>query len=67
MEPWQLEQLRQIRLAARRARFPRCACCDEPVPTERFLDLRVFGLNAVACETCVEDSFRYAEDLVIEN
>ena len=64
MEPWQLEELRQIQLAAKRARLPRCACCDEPIGTERFLDLRAFGLNAVACETCVEDGFRYTEELV---
>ena len=67
MEPWMQEELRQIQLAARRARLPRCACCGEPIPTERFLDLSGFGLHALACETCVEDSFRYAEELRVES
>ena len=65
MEPWLQEELRQIHLAARRARLPRCACCGEPIPTERFLDLRPFGLGAVACETCVEENFSYTEDLLM--
>lgn len=63
MEPWQEEDLRQLRLAARRARLPRCACCDEHIPTERFLDLSPFGLNAVACENCLEDALFHIEDL----
>ena len=64
MEPWVQEELRQIQLAARRARLPRCACCDEPIPTERFLDLRGFGLRALACETCVEENLGFTDDLL---
>ena len=67
MEPWLQEELRQIHMAARRARLPRCACCGEPVGTERFLDLRGFGLQALACETCVEENFRYTEELIVNS
>ncbi len=63
MEAWQEEDLRQLRLAVRRARLPRCACCDENLPTERYLDLAPFGLRAVACENCVETYWGYTEDL----
>ena len=49
MELWQQEALRQ-----ERCRVPLCQCCAEPVRTELFLDLRPFGLPAVACQRCVE-------------
>ena len=64
MEPWQEEDLRQLRLAARLQKRPRCACCDERIPTERCLNLAPFGLNAVACENCVETYWGFTEDLV---
>ena len=64
MEPWQEEDLRQLRLAARRLRLPRCACCDEPVATEVFLDLTPFGLQGVACERCVGVHTGCTDDLI---
>ena len=67
MEPWQEEDLRQLRLAARRVRLPRCVCCDEHLPTERFLPLADFGFFGVVCENCVRDHWEYTPDLLIGN
>ncbi len=64
MEPWQEEDLRQLRQTARRLRLPRCACCDEPLPSETYLDLAPFGLSGVACEECVEMHTGFSDDLL---
>ena len=57
MEPWMEEEQRQARWHSRLSRLPRCACCDEPIATERYLNLNAFGIAAAACETCVEQNF----------
>lgn len=58
MEPWQQEELRQLRMARRDSYRPRCQCCGQTVQTELQLDLSPFGLSAVACEGCVRKHMR---------
>ncbi len=63
MEPWQQEELRQLRYTARKMRMPRCACCGGHIFTEQYLDLAPFGLKGFACESCVEANLGYSNDL----
>ena len=58
MEPWQEEAQRQWQAERARGRLPRCQCCGEPVTSEQYLDLETFGLDACACEACVEENLR---------
>lgn len=57
MEPWQEEELRQMRQDRRP--LPRCVCCAETVVTEKYLDLSAFGLKALACQRCVEGNMQW--------
>lgn len=59
MEPWQLEAARQ--LALDRKRRLTCDCCGEAVATDRFLLLRPFGVEGLACEKCVERHMRWSD------
>ena len=63
MEPWQEEDLRQLRLDQRRAALPRCYCCDRIIDSE-FLDLTPFGIRAMACEECVGDNTHEISDWI---
>ena len=56
VEPWQQEQLWQLQLENKALHRPRCHCCDKPIKTELCLDLSPFGLQALACESCVENN-----------
>ena len=58
MEPWQQEQLWQLQLERHAQNRQRCQCCDRPIQTELYLDLSPFGLQALACERCVEEHMR---------
>ena len=64
MEPWQEEERRQAMARRSLQLLPRCVCCQEPVVTERYLDLQAFGLAEVACEKCAEENFGYWEALM---
>lgn len=57
MEIWQQEALSRRRPPA----LGLCQCCGEPVQTEQYLDLRPFGLQAVACERCVDRNLHSSE------
>lgn len=54
MEPWQQEQLWQLQLERHAQNRQQCHCCDRPIQTELYLDLSPFGLESLACESCVE-------------
>ena len=56
MEPWEEEAQRQWRVEREQAKLPRCQCCGEPIVSEQYLDLEPFGVDAYACESCVEDN-----------
>ena len=56
MEPWQEEDLRQLRMDRRKAALPRCHCCEKPIESGQFLDLEPFGIGSVVCEACVEEN-----------
>jgi ribosomal protein L34E len=58
MEPWQQEQLWQLQLERQAQKQPRCHCCEKPIQTDLYLDLSPFGLQALACERCVEEHMR---------
>lgn len=64
MEPWQQEALRQLQTDRRREDRPRCHCCEEPILSEQFLDLEIFGLQARVCEDCVADNMRFTADIL---
>ena len=64
MEPWQQEALLQLQTDRRRNLRPRCHCCDEPILSERFLDLEAFGLQAMVCEDCVSANMRCTADIL---
>lgn len=63
MEPWVEEMRRQNALEALQKRFPACICCDEPIRTERYLDLEAFGIRGYVCEDCMEENTGYADHL----
>ena len=58
----QQEEIRDARYSKWRSRLPRCACCGEPIESEKYLDLEPFGLQDRACEGCVRLHSRYMED-----
>ena len=59
MEPWVEEEMRQMRLERERDKLPRCVCCNQPVVSERYLELEGFGLKGVGCEGCVEKAMKW--------
>lgn len=42
----------------------RCHCCAAVIRTETMLDLHPFGINALACQRCVDRHIRWNEDTV---
>lgn len=56
-------QLRDLAYTARVMRRPRCVRCEEPIMTDTYLDLEVFGLNGCACERCVDANTHDIENL----
>lgn len=64
MEPWQQEVLHQLQIDRRREERPRCYCCEEPILSERFLDLDAMGIEAKVCEECVAENMRFTADIV---
>ena len=52
MLPWQEEEMRQ--LAVSRLGRRKCACCEDPIYTERCLDLSALGIPGLLCERCVD-------------
>ena len=51
----------ETRMAAHR---PRCQCCGDAIRTETMLDLQPFGVNALACQRCVDRHIRWNDDTV---
>ena len=64
MEPWQEEDLRQLRVDRRRAALTRCHCCDKAMDDGAYLDLEPFGLSGIVCEECVGDNTHEVTELM---
>ena len=59
MEPWQEEALEALKWAARATGLPQCHICEEPITTERYLDLEIFGAPVQICEDCMGEHMRH--------
>lgn len=62
-DPTAQEAERERRWEERLRGRPGCACCDEVVATEEYLDLEPFGLRGVACGRCRDRCSHFTEEL----
>lgn len=55
--------LQDIAQARREARMPKCICCEKPILSETYLDLKNMGGAGYVCESCVENNTYFTADL----
>lgn len=58
MEPWEEEVQRMRQWERARERLPRCFCCEEPVTSEQYLQLEIFGTDTCVCARCIRNNLR---------
>lgn len=63
MEAWMAEAYRDKERNDWLNRLPVCACCKEPIQTEKCTEL----LGNMFCEDCVQENTHHVADLFLED